>query len=324
MTVADSSVTPEPDAGSPAPAPAARPARRPRPKGRQQFSLLIVRGDGSRVVRFNFPRPAALAAFASVALAVTVFGALFGDWVQLRRLTVEARTFKQQISDQQAAIDAFNRRVVELRTEMSSWRDLHARIWEPFGPELQPGARDKGIGGGSVKAAERPADRLSARDELERLADSVKEQGDSLRALDRIMARAGKALMALPSRWPIRGGVNSEFGMRQSPWSSGTEFHSGLDIRASHGTPIRAPAGGTVNVAGPYQEYGVTVIVDHGQDIKSVYGHLSKTNVKAGERIERGTVLGWSGNTGRSTGAHLHYEILVKGQAVNPRAYLWD
>jgi len=112
--------------------------------------------------------------------------------------------------------------------------------------------------------------------------------------------------------------------MRQSPWSSGTEFHSGIDIRAQHGTPIRAPAGGVVTIAGTYQEYGITVILDHGQDIKSVYGHLSKTSVKPGERVERGTVVGWSGNTGRSTGAHLHYEILVKGQSVNPRAYLWD
>src|SRR5206468_749775 len=248
---------------APPPVPAA--SRRPRRKARQQFSLLIVRGDGSRVVRFNFPRPAAMAAFASIAVAVSVFGVLFGDWVQLRNLTVEARTFKQQM-----------------------------------------------------------ADRLSARDELERLADNVKEQGDSLRALDRLMTRAGKALAALPSRWPIRGGVNSEFGMRPSPWSSGTEFHSGLDIRAQHGTPIRAPAGGVVTIAGTYQEYGITVILDHGQDVKSVYGHLSKTNVKPGDRVDRGAVVGWSGNTGRSTGAHLHYEILVKGQAVNPRAYLWD
>ena len=162
------------------------------------------------------------------------------------------------------------------------------------------------------------------RDELERLAESVAEQGESLKALDRLVFRAGKALAALPSRWPIRGAVNSEFGMRQSPWSSGSEFHSGIDIRAQHGTPIRAPAGGVVTIAGTYQEYGITVILDHGQDIKSVYGHVSKTNVKPGERVERGTVVGWSGNTGRSTGAHLHYEILVKGQSVNPRAYLWD
>jgi murein DD-endopeptidase MepM/ murein hydrolase activator NlpD len=301
----------------------ARPQGNGRWTGRKQFSLLIVRGDGTRVVRFNFPRPAAVAVVASVAVAFTTFFTLLGDWVQLRKLTVEARTFKQQIDDQQATIDSFNRRVVELRQEMAGWRDLHARIWEPFGPELQPGGRDRAIGGGALRPDSKTG-RLSPRDELEQLAENVAEQGESLKALDRLVARAGKALAALPSRWPVRGAVNSEYGMRQSPWSQGTEFHSGIDIRSQHGTAVRAPAAGTVTVAGTYQEYGIAVILDHGQDIKSLYGHLSRMNVKPGDRVERGTVVGWSGNTGRSTGAHLHYEILVKGQAVNPRAYLWD
>src|SRR5437762_10015341 len=269
MPVADSSVTAEMAAPPPVPA-----SRRPRRKARQQFSLLIVRGDGSRLVRFNFPRPAALAAFASVAVAVSVFGVLLGDWVLLRKLTVEARTFKQQIADQNATIDSFNRRVVELRQEMAGWRDLHARIWEPFGPELQPGGRDRAIGGGALRPDSKTG-RLSPRDELDQLAESVAEQGESLKALDRLVARAGKALAALPSRWPVRGAVNSEYGMRQSPWSQGTEFHSGIDIRSQHGTAVRAPAAGTVTVAGTYQEYGIAVILDHGQDIKSLYGHLS-------------------------------------------------
>jgi murein DD-endopeptidase MepM/ murein hydrolase activator NlpD len=289
---------------------------------RNQFSLLIVRGDGSRVVRFNFPRPAAVGAGVAVAVVVSLTGVLLGDWVQLRELTREAVTFQAQLHEQRATLNAFNRRLAEIRGEMTGWRDLHARIWEPFGPGLAPGNRDRGMGG-AVATSPTP-DRLSPADELNRLSENVKEQTDSLRALERLMSRAGRALQALPSRWPVRGAVNSEYGNRQSPWSSEREFHSGLDIRAEHGTTIHAPAGATVMHAGPAQEYGITVILDHGQDIKSVYGHLSKTNVKPGERVERGTVVGWSGNTGRSTGAHLHYEILVKGQSVNPRAYLWD
>ncbi|PYM39709.1 MAG: hypothetical protein DME12_18530 [Candidatus Rokuibacteriota bacterium] len=306
----------------------------PRPRARvpshDQFSLLIVRGDGTKVVRFNFTRPVARGAFAALALAVSVVGTLATDWVQLRELTREARTFARQIAEQHATIDSFNRRVVDLRQEIVGWRELHARIWEPFGPELTPGARDKGIGGGGVKVAARiaPGDEIAGRiavgAELERLAESVKEQGDNLRALDRLMARAGKALAALPSRWPVRGGVNSEFGNRLSPWTRVTEFHSGLDINAQPRTPVRAPAGGTVFFAGTQPEYGVTVIVDHGQEIRSLYGHLSQALVKHGERVERGQVIAYSGNTGRSSGPHLHYEILVKGHSVNPRAYLWD
>jgi murein DD-endopeptidase MepM/ murein hydrolase activator NlpD len=303
---------------------AATPKKRGRSTRRSHFSVLIVRGDGERVVRLNVPRPAALAAGVGLALAVSVTGVLLGDWVKLRELTREAVTFQKQIQEQHATINAFQRRIGEIRQEMAGWRELHARIWEPFGPALTPNGRDRGIGGGTpTPDATQPA-RLSPADELNRLGESVKEQTDSLRALERFMSRAGRALATLPSRWPVRGAVNSEYGNRQSPWHDGREFHSGLDIRAGRGTPVNAPAAGTVVHAGPAQDYGITVIVDHGRDIRSLYGHLSKTSVQVGQRVERGTVLGLSGNTGRSSGPHLHYEVHVKGQAVNPRAYLWD
>src|SRR2546428_400406 len=183
---------------------------RARVKSRDHFSLLVVRGDGARVVRFNFTRPVAVGTFVGLAFAISVVGALARDWTQLRELTREARTFARQIADQRETIDSFNRRAAELRQEMMGWRELHARIWEPFGPELVPGARDKGIGGGATKLP----DRLSPKDEVERLAESVTEQGEHLRALDRLMARAGKAVGALPSRWPVRGAANYEFGNR--------------------------------------------------------------------------------------------------------------
>jgi murein DD-endopeptidase MepM/ murein hydrolase activator NlpD len=291
---------------------------------RSQFSLLLVRGDGVRVIRFNFSRPSAVGAGVVLAFMVSVTGALVGDWAHLREINRDAATFHTQIAEQRATIDAFNGRVTELRKEMSGWRDLHAKIWEPFGPELAPGGKDRGIGGGTPAKDEVVSGKLSPVDELNRLGEAVKEQTQRLTALERLMTRAGKAVAALPSRWPVRGAVNSEFGMRQSPWTSGMEFHSGLDIRASGGTAIYAPASGTVVLAGVHQEYGNAIIVDHGQDIRSLYGHLSRLNVQPGQRIERGGLIGWTGNTGRSSGPHLHYEILVRGQAVNPRAYLWD
>ena len=288
----------------------------------KQFSLLIVRGDGVRVVRFNFPRPAALIAFALLAVVVSAMGALLSDWLQLRRLTREAVTFASQIDEQKRTIDTLNRRVGEIRKDVAGWQELHARIWEPFGPELRPGGRDRGIGGAAL--AERAPARPSAGDELNRLAEIVAQEGESLRALDRLMARAGKALAALPSRWPVRGPVNSEFGRRQSPWTSGSEFHTGLDIRAERGTPVKAPASGVVSFSGAQPEYGVTVIVDHGNDVRTLYGHLSKPAVEVGQKVDRGGLLGYTGNTGRTSGPHLHFEIIVHGAPVNPRAYLWD
>ena len=291
-------------------------------KQRAQFSLLIVRGDGERVLRFNFARSAALAAAISLAVTVSFIGLLLGDWLKLKELTREASTFANTIAQQRATIEATNHKLAQLRKEVGSWREMHARIQEAFGPEGGRGNRDKGIGGAT--GAQDPLPTVAPADELNRLAETIKEQGDNLRALDRLMARAAKALATLPSRWPVRGSVNSEFGRRPSPWTQSVEFHSGIDIKAQMGTPIHAPAAGTVVVAGPAHEYGTAVMLDHGQDIKTLYGHLSKVSVHIGQKVERGTLLAYSGNTGRSSGPHLHYEIFVKGQPVNPRAYLWD
>lgn len=290
---------------------------------RSQFSLLIVRGDGARVLRINFPRRLPLMTFAALGLFVCALGALVGDWWHVRQRMRDVASLFQQIDEQQETIDAFNRRVTQLRQEVASWRDMHARIWEPFGPELAPKSRDSGIGGSRATPPDR-AEPSSPASELDRLTDTVMEEGQSLRALDKLIGRARKALVALPSRWPVRGAVNSEFGRRQSPWTPESEFHSGLDIAAHRGTVVRAPASGTVFFAGSHAEYGLMVVIDHGDHIRTVYGHLSKIAVQRGERVERGAELGLSGNTGRSSGPHLHYEILVKGQPVNPRAYLWN
>ncbi|MBI3636803.1 MAG: M23 family metallopeptidase [Candidatus Rokubacteria bacterium] len=255
-------------------------------------------------------------------LVVSVFGALLGDWWQMRRHLRGSATLLQELAEQRATIDGFNRRVAELRKEVTGWREMHGRIWEPFGPDAAPRGQT-GIGGGRATPPDKPVP-LTPSEELNRLSEQVIEEGENLRALDRLVARAKKALAALPSRWPVRGAVNSEFGNRPSPWTTAKEFHAGMDIAAERGTVVRAPAAATVAFSGRNAEYGLTVILDHGNDLKTVYGHLSKVRVVQGQAVERGMEIAETGNTGRSSGPHLHYEILVKGQSVNPRAYLWE
>jgi murein DD-endopeptidase MepM/ murein hydrolase activator NlpD len=290
---------------------------------RKQFSLLIVRGDGVRVVRVNFPQRLPAVLLVTLTIAACALGVLLGDWWKVRERMQSSAHLFQQIDAQQNTIESFNRRVGELRREVASWQELHARIWEPFGPELAPRAREAGIGGGRSTPPEQQA-RAVVGSELEALTEHVKEEGQSLRALDRLITKARRALVAIPSRWPVRGAVNSEFGNRLSPWTKTSEFHAGLDISANQGTQVRAPASAKVVFAGAQNEFGLSVVLDHGQDLRTVYGHLSKVLVQSGQQVDRGTVIALSGNTGRSSGPHLHYEILVKGQAVNPRSYLWD
>jgi Peptidase family M23 len=272
-----------------------------------------VRGRGGE--RFNFPRPAVVGVGLALAAIIAAGGLLFGSWLHLRAFTRDAAILDEQLRHHRVALD-------EVRQAMASWRELQTKIWEPFRPGLAPRGGDRGIGGATKTDPERPG--LSPSDELHRLSLAVREQTESLRELEQLMTRTGRALAALPSRWPVRGAVNSEFGYRQSPWSNEREFHAGIDIRAARGTPVYAPAPGTVIQAGHAQDYGTTILVDHSQDVRTLYGHLSKLNVRSGQRVERGALIGYTGNTGRSSGPHLHYEILLRGRAVNPRAYLWD
>ena len=128
----------------------------------------------------------------------------------------------------------------------------------------------------------------------------------------------------LPLRLPLRGPVRSEFGPRRSPWNGAPELHEGLDIGSPSGTPVSAPAAGTVVTAEHRGDYGKHVVIDHGNGVRTLYGHLMRIDVTVGQQVAKGQALGLVGSTGRSTGPHLHYEMLVQGTPVNPRAFLWE
>jgi murein DD-endopeptidase MepM/ murein hydrolase activator NlpD len=127
-----------------------------------------------------------------------------------------------------------------------------------------------------------------------------------------------------PSLWPVMGEISSSFGQREDPvlGTGEGEFHAGVDIRAELGTPIHATADGIVKSAGMTNGYGREVVVDHGQGVETVYGHMSGFAVTAGQSISRGEVIGYVGHSGRTTGNHVHYEVRLHGTPVNPHKYL--
>lgn len=125
-----------------------------------------------------------------------------------------------------------------------------------------------------------------------------------------------------PSLWPIDGHVASGFGERQDPINGEGAFHSGIDIDAPQGTPVRAAGDGVVTATNMGSGYGREITIDHGHDVMTVYGHLSATAVVPGEHVTRGQVIGYVGMTGRATGPHLHYEVRVHDVPVNPHKYL--
>lgn len=130
---------------------------------------------------------------------------------------------------------------------------------------------------------------------------------------------------AIPALKPCSGFLGDDFGMRYHPILHMNRMHLGVDIITDTGTPFYAPGGGIVEFAGVKGGYGITLVINHGFGYKTLYGHLSKINVKVGERIKRGDFLGYTGNSGiLTTGPHLHYEVHHNGVPLNPRNFIFD
>jgi len=125
-----------------------------------------------------------------------------------------------------------------------------------------------------------------------------------------------------PSIWPVTGRITSSFGERLDPFGGEGSFHDGLDIATSYGTPVHVSAPGQVIFSGVMNGYGRTVIVDHGHGLRTLYAHLSAFASAVGQHVQRGDEVGFVGLSGRSTGAHLHYEVRIDNAAVNPHKYL--
>jgi murein DD-endopeptidase MepM/ murein hydrolase activator NlpD len=144
-----------------------------------------------------------------------------------------------------------------------------------------------------------------------------------LLALSDASALQNLKLLRLPSRLPVLGApVVSAFGNRSDPFTGRHAFHAGLDFAAGSGTPILAAGGGSVSFAGQRPDFGWTVEIDHGDGLVTRYAHASRLLVKQGALVTPGTQIALVGSTGRSTGAHLHFEVLRRGETVDPRRYL--
>lgn len=150
------------------------------------------------------------------------------------------------------------------------------------------------------------------------------DQIDGFESLLKSLENQRNLLAVTPAIRPADGWVTSHFGYRTSPFTGKREFHSGLDIANRTGTPIVATADGVVSFSGDRGAIGIVVNIDHGHGLVTRYGHLQKTLVKPGQTVRRGDIIGKLGNTGRSTGPHVHYEVRLNGLPVNPAKYILD
>lgn len=278
--------------------------RLPRP-----YTILITRTGETPVAITLRPLPIALIGLLLASLPVIWVSRLIGHNEQL-------------VERNEDLTETANEVLIELETLDSEVEDLRERAGLPENSSSSRPAIEDSQGGISR--------RIDA-EELFNLAKSRMPQIDSKLkaqvrpALESTLAEEEARAAALPSVEPLKGRleVSSEFGLRRNPFGGRNyEMHSGIDFRGPIGTSIYATADGVVVTAQYSGGYGNHVVIDHGYGYETLYAHMSEIEVKAGDRIRRGDLVGALGSTGRSSGPHLHYEVHRNGQAVNPRYYL--
>jgi murein DD-endopeptidase MepM/ murein hydrolase activator NlpD len=157
---------------------------------------------------------------------------------------------------------------------------------------------------------------------LDNLDTEISIQTNEKEELYKFLENQKTMLASTPSIWPTRGWVSSRFGYRISPFTNQKEFHKGIDISTRMHTPIIAPADGVISSLGRDHAMGKMITINHSYGVKTRYGHLSKVLVKKGQYVKRGQKIALVGNTGRTTGPHLHYEVYLNGLPVNPIRYI--
>ena len=253
------------------------------------------------------------------------------DYIHIRREQAELKRLRQRTAEQGRQIEGLVTKVDQFTVKMDELRQIDKKV--RIMANLVKG-KDKeqllGIGG-PASEENRLRSNIAADDkvmiagigrQVDRLMGDALAREQSFEDLLVYLKEKKSLLASTPTVWPVTGWITSEFGMRTSPFSGDREFHKAIDIATRIGKPIHSPADGIVTEVAIQSDVGQMIRIDHGHGISTFYGHLSKAIVRAGTTVRKGDRIGDVGNSGRSTGSHLHYAVMLNGIAVNPRKYL--
>lgn len=282
-----------------------------------------TRKVSSRLIRF---------ALMSVALYVFISGAGFfylNSLYKERSVLSKYKTENLKLKDK---IAGYETQLIDINEKLAGVTELENKI-KSLASYGAPAAASKqlAVGGKEVdvlqdlsKVSERKDKRFfeQLNTTLTSLGKEIEKKSVSLSELADFLEEQKLMLSSTPSVWPVKGWISSGFGYRISPFTGRRVFHEGLDIATKYNTPVHATAKGIVVFAGRKAGYGKMVIIDHGYGYVTKYGHNNKLLVKAGDKVKKGDVISLVGSTGRSTGPHVHYEVLVNGIPVNPLKFI--
>ncbi len=271
--------------------------------------------------------------FCSVALFIVLLYFAV-DYASIRLEKAEVLGLRELTESQRLEIDRMTEKIGQFERKMADLQQFDEKIRllaremnQKTRIALKPSTRKNlagliGVGGPMAEGEARPSGIEGMNQHMDRLLNEADLQEESFRDLLEFLKKQKSILAYTPSLWPVRGWVTSEFGFRKSPFSGRREFHRGMDIATKLGKEVVAPADGIVEIVDREHDMGNTVQIHHANGLSTSYGHLLKANVRKGQVVRKGDIIGYVGNSGRSTGSHLHYTVLLNGVPVNPRKYL--
>ncbi|BCJ86562.1 M23 family metallopeptidase [Effusibacillus dendaii] len=301
------------------------------------FTLMVIPHSGKQVRSISISKQLiALVAF-SIFLVGGGSGYFLYKFSEYRRSSQELNQYKAETERIRNEYDSMADTAEAMKQKLDSLQKLENDLRAKNGlPQLPDNSQTDGGKGGVLQSRsglKRPTLILNkeALDQLNKETDqrieSAKqilttiEQQEAEQQAEETQKQDKEA--HTPTIWPTGSRtISSDFGYRLDPFDNTYSLHTGLDIAGSYGSPVQATADGVITEAGWDGGYGICIMVDHGNGIVTRYGHLSAVDVKTGQTVKKGDTIGRIGSTGRSTGPHLHYEITVSGNLVNPVKYL--
>lgn len=305
-----------------------------------KITLIVFRNSGSKVNQISFLKSSAIAAGAVLGLCFIALLGIVVNYIMLRNDIANSEELlrniaghRQEIKTQRVQIQKFADEINTLKRKLVDLRQFEKKIRIIANIEKQDESESLfGIGGSIPEdldmdiSLEKKHDRL-IRDMHEQVDHLEHASNFQLQELENVLNKLEEKrnlLASTPSILPVSGLITSGFGYRQSPFTGRREMHKGLDIAAPKGTPIIATADGIVSFAGSKGLLGNAIVIDHGHGISTRYAHCNKVLKSRGDSVKRGDVIARVGNTGRSTGPHLHYEVRINNLQVNPKRYILD
>ncbi len=292
---------------------------------RRFYTIMIVPHAAAKFRRLKVSK--------NLAIGVGIFlGCLFLSGVLLPHFIIRSTylgwltsRLARQNAELKKANEEIDTTLSDLRNKMNDFENRASQLAMMVGVNSLPITRQAAAGGGLDLKTLSPAQSTRfVQGELGLLEERTGALQDSLKVLDVAYAKQALLLSSTPSIMPVKGLYGNGFGWRKDPFTGMRDFHQGLDIVAPPGSKVMAPADGVVTQVGLSGGFGRSIVIAHGYGLLSRYGHLEGFNVKPGQKVRRGDIIGFVGSTGRSTGPHLHYEVVVHQRNVDPLSYILD